>query len=237
MNGTFKYSAFDSYFDTCLYIPTSPGLRNILVRSFFSPRPSDQKRHHRLRHNYLTASNVASVLNINPYCSVRSILERYIHPYIEQKDNYIMKRGRDMEPIIADMFVKATNIPCVHSQGLTPHSKYKFLAATFDLLTLDGIPVEIKCLVKRKPTTECIMPVMYWVQCQIQMQVAEADKCFYVEFKERTETDEEYFNILTIRRDDQWFNRVLPLLEEFWNVVCNYRSFFGETTDLGTCLH
>ena len=236
MNGSFKYSAFDSYFDTHLYVPISPKLRDILMRSFFSPRPSDNERHHRLRHNYLTASNIASVLNMNPYCSVRAILEKYIQPFTEHKDNFIMKRGRDMESTIAKLFINATNIPCIHNQGLTPHSKYKFIAATFDLLTLEGIPVEIKCLVKRKPTRDSIMPTMYWVQCQIQMQVANSDKCFYVEYKERNQIEDEYFNIITVRRDDQWFQNVLPLLKEFWEVVCNYRSFFGGPVDLATCL-
>lgn len=227
MNGSFKYEAFDTYYDTQLYIPISTQLRRILTRSFFSPRPHDTTRHHRLRHNYLTASNVASVLSMNPYCSVRAVLEKYMQSYSESPDNYFMRQGREMESTIADKFVRVTNMPCVHNQGLTPHAKYKFLAATFDLLTCDGIPVEIKYLVKRKPTNETLMPKMYWVQCQIQMQVAESDKCFYVEYKSRTDNDNEHFNILTIRRDDEWFHQVLPVLEEFWNIVCNYRSFFG----------
>jgi len=227
MNATFQYEAFDTYYNTQLYVPISSGLRRILTRSFFSPRPDDTARHHQLRHNYLTASNVAAVLNMNPYCSLRSVLEKYMQPYTEGPDNYFMKQGRLMESKIADKFVRATNIPCVYNQGLTPHSKYKFLAATFDLISCDGVPIEIKYLVKRNPTEDTLMPTMYWVQCQIQMQVAESDKCFYVEYKRQTAHDSEHFNILTVRRDDEWFNQIIPVLEEFWNVVCNYRSYFG----------
>lgn len=227
MTGAFSYKLFDTTYDTQLYVPISTNLKNVLTRSFFSPKATDGDKHHRFRHNYLTASNVASALNMNPYSSVRHILEYYMNPYKPSTDNHFMKRGREMESVIASKFIESTGLSCVFNQGLTIHPDYPFLAATFDLLTIEGVPVEIKFMVSRNPSYSTIMPKMYWVQCQIQMQVAQSQYCYYVEYKQPNEIDPEHFSIITIQRDDQWFNNALPVLKEFWDVVCSYRSFFG----------
>jgi len=229
MHANFTYDKFDEQYDTQLYVPISDNVQRVLTRSFFHPRPSDELRHYRLRHNFLTASNVAAVLGMNPYCTIQTIMDKYMRPFSPAPDNYFTKRGKDMEPFIAQKFVRSTKIPCIHNQGLVQHRTYKFLGATFDLLTHTGIPVEIKCLVKRVPKQDEVMPKMYWVQCQIQMQVAESPFCYYVEYKERTETESEFFNIIVINRDDDWFYQVVPILERFWNTVTEYRSYFGKS--------
>lgn len=229
MHANFTYEKFDEAYDTQLYVPITGNVQRMLTRSFFHPRPTDELRHHRLRHNFLTASNVAAVLGMNPYCSVKTILDKYTRPFVPAPDNYFTKKGKNMEPIIAQKFVRATQIPCIHNQGLVTHNVYKFLAATFDLVTHTGIPVEIKCLVKRAPKTDTVMPKMYWVQCQIQMQVTEAPYCYYVEYKERTSDCPEYFNILVLNRDDDWFYQIVEYLEAFWKTVTEYRSYFGKS--------
>lgn len=120
-----------------------------------------------------------------------------------------------------------TSIACVYNEGLHISKRFPFIGATFDLLTIHGIPVEIKLLVSRKPEQYPYMPPMYWVQCQVQMEVADSDMCYYVEFKEATETEPEYFCISTIRRDKEWFDNVAPRLKEFWDQVTELRQSLG----------
>jgi hypothetical protein len=134
-----------------------------------------------------------------------------------------------MEPVIAERFVRAMNVPCIYNQGMVVHKSHPFLAATFDLLTTQGIPVEIKYMVSRKPTTDIVMPCMYWVQCQIQIQCADSPYGYYVEYKEKQKDAPEHFRIMTVRRDQEWFDKNIGLLRQFWDIVQNYRSFFGST--------
>ena len=209
---------------TNFLIPLSTSAYNILKDGFFFPKPvQNEELHHDLRRRYLTASNVAAVLGCNPYCSQRAVFQKYVLRD-SGKDNYFMRQGREYEPFIARKFVQYTQIPCIYNQGLAISKEHPFLGASFDLLTIEGIPVEIKFMVSRKPTKKELLPFMYWIQCQVQMQVAKAPFCYYVEYKEEKGDEKEYFNIIRLARDDAWFSSVIAKLQTFWHEVCLLRS-------------
>lgn len=211
---------------TNFLVPVSYAAGHVIRRSLLSPKPlHNETAHHKLRAQYLTASNIAAVLGANPYRSPLSVLRSYVNPHAQRKGNMFTRRGRDMEPFIANKFVEATAIPCIYDQGMCVSAHHPFIGATFDLLTVAGIPVEIKCLVSRQPgpITE-LAPFMYWVQCQVQMEVANAPYCYYVEYKEESGPEPEYFSIVRIDRDLPWFTRILPILQAFWAEVCELRS-------------
>lgn len=221
---------------TYFYTPLSRAAYNILRRGFFYPKPiANEDAHHNLRMRYLTASNVAAVIGANPYCSVKQIFKKYVLKE-PGASNYFTRKGRDMEPFIAQKFVQATMLPCIYNQGLALSRRYPFLGASFDLLTHTGIPVEIKFLVSRTPKDGELVPFMYWVQCQVQMEVADASHCYYVEYKEASNDNAEYFSITKLHRDSRWFEGVAPQLEEFWDAVCKLRSGLSGRVSKSTAL-
>jgi putative phage-type endonuclease len=210
---------------TKFLLPVSRSASHIIRRSFFSPKPEyDEKAHHSLRAQYITASNVSAIIGANPHCSQRMVFKSYFTKNRAGAGNRFTRKGITMEPFIANKFVQSTGIPCMYGQGLCVSAHYPFLGATFDLITITGIPVEIKCLVTRRPATDTLMPFMYWVQCQVQMEVAQAPCCYYVEYKEETGTEPEHFSIVLVERDATWFAQILPVLQSFWAQVCELRS-------------
>jgi putative phage-type endonuclease len=207
-------------FDTHVYVPYTNRVKQMLERSFFHPNPvTNEKEHHAFRYQHLTASNVAAVLGLNPYQTRQKVYEKYTNPQEPSIDNYFTRRGRQQEPYIARKFTHASGLTCLYDLPLVEHPTYPWLGATFDLLTNKGHPVEIKYLISRKPTEETFMPMMYWVQMQIQLQVAQSSSGYYVEFKSATDTEPEYFKILIVSRDDDWFAQMFSKIECFWQSV------------------
>lgn len=68
----------------------------------------------------------------------------------------------------------------VHEFGLITHSEYEWLAASPDGVSSEGIALEIKCPKSRKIVHGSI-PIHYWCQVQIQLEVTDLDVCDFIE--------------------------------------------------------
>lgn len=204
---------------TSLLVPFHPRVRDILKYSLTSPKPSEEEaRHHLLRRQYITASNVASILGCNRYKSRRAVFKQYVLGDTARRNTF-MQRGIEMEPVIANKFVQASGKHCIYNHGLCVSKRFDFIGATFDLLTTDGFPVEIKYLANRQPDPSAPVPFIYWVQCQVQMEVADSLSCYYVEYKEGQDDQPDYFSILQIERDTAWFDSIVPFVKQFYDDV------------------
>jgi hypothetical protein len=112
--------------------------------------------------------------------------------------------------------------------------------------------VEYKCPISRKITKT--VPIAYWVQMQILMEVWDIDVCLYSEHSFSKFIDETDFNDnntikyickgslehvdtgettwwrlneywdYPIMRDRKWFSNVLPVLQDFWHSISNPTS-------------
>ena len=212
-------------------VPISHDVADVYRRSL--PRPCPNRcsdSHHCLRKHYLTASRVAGILQMG-YGSPEYILKQYVLD-LRVKETPAMCEGRSMEPYILRRFSETTGVLCTHSVPLTVHKELPWLAASFDGLTgFLGEPVEIKYMHTRHPRNDEICPIAYWVQMQIQMEVADKENCYYVEYKPASRMgyneDAEYFNICVVKRDREWFKGVLPRLQWFWNLVKTHRRLLG----------
>ena len=192
------------------------------------------------RHNLLTASEVASALEANPYTPKYELLKRKCKPLAKSEYSDATEWGIKYEPIsikIYSMFENAT----VYSAGLFKHDKIEWLAATPDGITSTGKLVEIKNVYNRKiPDIE---PYYYWIQVQIQLEVTNMDECdlFQCNFIEYNNKHEYYndtttsknlkgiykyknkkyywklheYRCKTIKRDQTWFENKLPILTQF----------------------
>lgn len=106
------------------------------------------------------------------------------------KDSIFTLWGKKYEEIANRLYCKLYNTT-VNEFGLMPHSRLKWLAASPDGITPDGIMLEIKCPKARKIDPNA-PPLYYWIQTQIQMHTVDLDFCDFFEC-EITEVEKQEF--------------------------------------------
>lgn len=211
------------------------------------------------RSNMLTASEISSCLDCNIYTSKYELLLKKIQqtnlsePKDDDSVNSAISWGVKFEPVAIE-FYEFLKEEKVYPIGLVTHSKYKWLGASPDGLILSGKLLEIKCPFRRMIGNS--IPLYYWIQVQIQLEVCDLDQCDYLECKFHQYENEDEYNadvnvdstlkgkhclpldntiiywkllscsLKTIDRDSKWFNDNVSALEEFYNKV-NYYKLVG----------
>lgn len=201
------------------------------------------------RHNIISATNVASIIDCNPNKSKYELFNEKASPTPPIPfSNDMTDWGHKYEPIARRIYEKISKDK-VHECGLIIHPKYPWLGASPDGIRDCGWLLEIKCLYNRKQVTE--LPIYYWVQIQIQLQVtgmkkAELFQCKFIELnnekKFKLETvgythkgcdiykGKKFYWVLddfgkkAIHRDDEWFYKKLPILKQFWKDFMKCRA-------------
>jgi hypothetical protein len=133
----------------------------------------------------------------------------------------------------------------VHDCGLFKHINHKWLGASPDgIVSYNNMVLkllEIKCPYHRL-IIDGYIPYYYWIQVQIQMEVADVDEtdffqcCFETSdvpltYKYNGQlADGSYwglkkYTLNSIKRDRVWFNTVIYRLSDFWQQVEHYREF------------
>lgn len=196
------------------------------------------------RFNILTATDISSILECNPYLRKVELLQKKLELKNEES-NIKMGWGNKYEPIAKQIYEQMYNVK-IHDVGLIKHKDYNWLGASPDGIINNNKLIEIKCVWNRSITNK--IPYYYWIQIQTQLEVCNMDECDFfqckfIEFNNKTEYDisnskkgvvfyeeKEYYwelieySLLTIKRDNTWFSKSLPLLQDFWQNVLYYRS-------------
>lgn len=172
---------------------------------------------YRLRDQCLTASAVATALNVNKYEKPENlILTKCGHN--EFKGNAATEWGNKYEDearqIYEDMYKEK-----VHELGLLPHPTINFLAGSPDGVTESGRLVEIKCPLRRK--IEPDVPEYYMPQLQLLMEILDLEVCDFIQYKpsELTFPRPYEFVVVSVERDRDWFSDNLPIMRNFWDRV------------------
>jgi putative phage-type endonuclease len=166
------------------------------------------------RNTKITASEAASCLPLVEHVckyylsdfpdtsKIKFNTEKTLNSY-QKKSDYIMQKcnpsvyvdsiytlhGKKYEDI-ASRFYKNLKKTDILEFGLLGHDTIDWLAASPDGITPDGKMIEIKCPLTRK--IKSTPPIHYWVQMQIQLEVADLEECDFVEC-EITDIDEKKF--------------------------------------------
>src|SRR3989344_7022321 len=197
------------------------------------------------RHNMITASDIGTILDINPFMTKRQLLIKKCNPICYDTNEFTLW-GDLFEPIARDIYCRMFLVDRVYETGCIPHGKYGWLGASPDGILSSGKLLEIKCPKKRKIRTDDY-PYMYWIQMQIQMECCNLNECdlFQCQFYQYLDKDEylndittmnkgyiksknlywklESFSINTIIRDTKWFLKNVNILQDFWKTVIHYR--------------
>lgn len=107
------------------------------------------------------------------------------------KDSIYTLWGKKYEDVANRLYCQLNNTTVIEF-GLISHARLKWLAASPDGITPDGVMLEIKCPKSRKIDETCV-PLHYWVQTQIQMETCDLDVCDFFECEiEELETEQQF---------------------------------------------
>lgn len=136
------------------------------------------------RHDLITASACADVLNENPYH--RSARQDLLNSKGKLKptpsiSNIFTIHGTRFEPV-ATLLYSILFKETVYDVGLYRHPELSFLGASPDGICARGAMLEIKCPLRRKIKKSglvrgTIVPVHYWIQVQVQLEVCDMEEC------------------------------------------------------------
>jgi putative phage-type endonuclease len=168
------------------------------------------------RKTVITATECPIILGSSPWSTPYKCWQRKLGLIEEQKTNDFMERGKRLEPIARDRFIKKMGI------NMTPvvveSSEYEFLGAS-----LDGISDDRKYILEVKSgghkllqsALEGTIPEYYMHQMQHQLLVTGAEKCFYLV----THEDEEKEVILEVFKNPDFEREFLPKARAFWKGI------------------
>lgn len=107
------------------------------------------------------------------------------------KDTIYTLWGKKYEEVANRLYCQLNNTTVIEF-GLMPHPRLKWLGASPDGITPDGIMLEIKCPKSRKIDETCV-PLHYWTQTQLQMETVGLDLCDFFECEIEELEDEQQF--------------------------------------------
>ena len=180
------------------------------------------------RRQRLTASDVDSVLGNNKYKSRKAVFQQKTSPNKERSHSRHQLHGIHYE---AEAIKKFENLyeKTVIDFGLIAHPEFNWLGASPDGICLTGEMVEVKC-----PTTRPILeskeyplgcPSHYYGQVQTQLWCADLNKCYFVQYKPGDAmTNSEKLVVTIVKRSQEWFDKSIPILKEFWDEVLEFRK-------------
>jgi putative phage-type endonuclease len=190
-----------------------PSVQKLIDKKYADQRTSEW---YSLRNKMLTASDVATALDLNPYETAEDLMYKKCG-HRKFTGNAATEHGNKYEPDARDLYCSKTG-EVVHEIGLEPHPVYSWLGGSPDGVTESGKLIEIKCPVSRKITS--IVPSYYIPQVQILMEILDLEECDFIQYK----PDGPEYIVTNIKRDREWFDSVKPRLETFWNRVLERRT-------------
>jgi putative phage-type endonuclease len=132
------------------------------------------------RKSRITASELATIFNANSFMTKDElVLSKCGYP--QEMDAYaleICQHGVIFEPVATLLYEQRNNTTVIEF-GCLPHAELDYIAASPDGITPDGIMLEIKCPMKREIIG--IPRIYYWYQMQLQLEVADLNRCDFLE--------------------------------------------------------
>lgn len=196
------------------------------------------------RGNYLTSSDVASVLGLNKYQSREHVLFKKCGIQDMFIGNTATLHGQQYEDEALKIYGDITGRE-VYGVGLITYDQchdttmYNDIDCGFLAGSADGISVtndgqlnvlEVKAPYRRKIEFGKI-PIHYLPQVYLNMFILGVDVGDFIEYIPRGHfgNGELKMNIVRVYKNTEWLDWALPILREFWNDVLYYREHGIET--------
>jgi|TARA_B110000114_G_C15094173_1_gene400331 putative phage-type endonuclease len=199
-----------------------PTVKKLIEREY-APQKSEEWL--ALRGNMLTASDVATAIGKNKYDTPNGLLLKKCGKGEKFMGNEATRHGELYEDEARILYEERHN-EVVHEIGLCPHPKYSWLGGSPDGVSNSGKLVEIKC----PPMRQIIpgeVPEHYMPQLQLCMEILDLEEADFIQYKPALTNwpRPEEFDVVNVKRDREWFEKYLPIMEEFWQKVLYHREY------------
>jgi len=182
------------------------------------------------------ASEAASVLDKNPWCSSTMLLNKKLGTKAEKFSKLSqsrMQRGKDLEPRIREIYTAFTGIKC--EPVCCASTKYPWMLASLDGLSECGeIVVEIKAPNSEshiKALNENVPEHYYW-QVLHQLVVTDARIGHYVSWCDaRQFLPEDQLAIVKVERDPEKEQYLIDREREWWEWYSNQKAILQGLRD------
>jgi putative phage-type endonuclease len=89
--------------------------------------------------------------------------------------------------------------------------------------------LEVKCPLKKdrnEPLTLESIPIYYWSQCQVYMNMLDCENAHYVEYYIEPDASEDsgILYIIDVKRDRKWWNESLPIIMKYRKEMAYYHE-------------
>ncbi len=184
------------------------------------------------------ASDSSAVLGINPWKSNVELWLEKTNPesLLDQPDNLNMRLGRDMEPILRQLFTEETGLQVRQDNHIRYDDEYPFLSTNLDgRIVGDKVPLELK-------TTgmwDGMIPDNYFCQLQHQMMVTNSPYIYFAVLVlsnfgkqfivEKYERNERFIADMRSKMVDFWMNHVVTGIAPDPVSVKDARLLYNET--------
>ena len=166
----------------------------------------------------ITARDVSSVLGLNKYETAWQLMENKIESKYPFFGNKFTEHGKKFESVAIKLYEKLLGNSVNTNQKNLKHPNYKWLTGRLDGITENNCVIEVKCPWNKKHCSETI-PAEYWIQCQIYMNLVNAEIAHYVEYHvppdSPTDGSVGTLHYLPVIRDRAWFDSAIPKLVKF----------------------
>lgn len=160
------------------------------------------------------SSEASTLMNLNPWQNIDQLWLSKLDEIDEQKDNWAMKRGRMLEPMVRQKYIKESGI--IVLSLIAEHNEHDFIRASFDGINLETCTmIEIKCPGHKdhaEAVKDCV-PAKYYPQLQWQLMVSGYEHAQYVSYREND------FRVVTVKKDKELQQTLLDKAMWFWDLV------------------
>lgn len=183
----------------------------------------------------ITARDFATILGLNPYQTAFQLLESKIEKKNMFFGNKFTEHGNKYEKEAIIKFSKKTGLNVISEQQNIIHPKYNWISGRVDGIVNEEVYekvkrkrkrkeiqyiLEVKCPLKEdreEELSEENIPIYYWIQCQVYMNMLDIKYTYYVEYYV---PDKLYY--IKIERDNDWWNNNISKIEKYYNEMIKY---------------
>jgi len=190
----------------------------------------------------INARDFATILHLNPYQTPFQLLEAKIENKHAFFGNKFTEHGNKYEKLALKTYEIQTGNLVDINQKNTKHSTIDWITGRYDGIVTKTKTrkrkrsemeesfkciVEVKCPLKKdrvEPLTSENIPIHYWAQCQVYMNMLDCEEAHYVEYYIEPDAPEDTGKLyyITIKRDRQWWEDSVPKIEKFRNEIIKY---------------
>lgn len=171
---------------------------------------------HAWRKTVITATDCPAIMGTSPWTTEYKCWQKKLGLIEDQASNDAMERGKRLEPIIRERFIKKYSRNMM--AAVVESSEYEFLGASLDGIS-DGGKYILEIKTGKKNLYDMalagIIPPYYLDQIQQQLLVTNAEKCFYTVGGEEEDKDV----VIEVYPDPDFVKTYLPHARAFWKCV------------------